>query len=62
MAAGQCLAADNNDKHGELDEVVVYGRGERLIGEAQAASEGTVGGADLGVRPLLRVAELLEVV
>ena len=62
VAAGQSLAADNNDKHGELDEVVVYGRGERLIGEAQAASEGTVGGADLGVRPLLRVAELLEVV
>ncbi|MGC4027732.1 MAG: TonB-dependent receptor [Steroidobacteraceae bacterium] len=45
-----------------LSEVVVYGRGERLIGAAQAASEGTVGGADLGVRPLLRVAELLEVV
>ncbi|MEO6367534.1 MAG: TonB-dependent receptor, partial [Steroidobacteraceae bacterium] len=45
-----------------LEEVVVFGRGERLIGEAQAASEGTVGGADLGVRPLLRVAELLEVV
>jgi outer membrane receptor protein involved in Fe transport len=46
----------------ELDEVVVFGRGERLIGEAHAASEGTVGGADLGVRPLLRVAELLEAV
>lgn len=46
----------------QLDEVVVYGRGERLIGVAQAASEGTVGGADLGVRPLLRVAELLEAV
>jgi outer membrane receptor protein involved in Fe transport len=45
-----------------LDEVVVFGRGERLVGTAQAASEGTVGGADLSVRPLLRVAELLEVV
>ena len=30
------------------------------LGTAQAASEGTVGGADLSVRPLLRVAELLE--
>jgi outer membrane receptor protein involved in Fe transport len=53
------LAAEGSD---QLDEVVVYGRGERLIGIADAASEGTVGGADLGVRPLLRVAELLEVV
>jgi outer membrane receptor protein involved in Fe transport len=46
----------------ELEEVVVFGRGERLIGIASAASEGTVGGADLAVRPLLRVAELLEAV
>ena len=45
-----------------LEEVLVFGRGERLIGIADAASEGTVGGADLTVRPLLRVAELLEVV
>src|SRR5882757_1510210 len=45
-----------------LDEVVVFGRGEELIGKADAASEGSVGGADLSVRPLLRVAELLEVV
>jgi outer membrane receptor protein involved in Fe transport len=61
LYATQGVAADA-DQHGDMDEVVVYGRGERLIGEAQAASEGTVGGADLGVRPLLRVAELLEVV
>ncbi len=40
----------------------MFGRGEQLIGKAEAASEGTVGGADLAVRPLLRVAELLEVV
>ena len=45
-----------------LEEVLVFGRAERLIGIAAAASEGTVGGADLSVRPLLRVAELLEVV
>jgi len=46
----------------QLKEVVVFGRGEELIGKAEAASEGAVGGADLSVRPLLRVAELLEVV
>ncbi len=55
------LAADSADDDG-LQEVVVYGREERLIGIVSAASEGTVGGADLGVRPLLRVAELLEAV
>lgn len=43
-----------------LEEVTVFGRAERKIGVADAASEGTVGGDDLLVRPLLRVAELLE--
>lgn len=42
--------------------IVVFGRGEAKIGVAQAASEGSVSGADLLVRPLLRVAELLEAV
>ena len=46
----------------QLQEVVIFARGENLIGKAAAASEGAVGGADLSVRPLLRVAELLEVV
>jgi outer membrane receptor protein involved in Fe transport len=55
-AVGPAMAADT------LEEVIVFGRGERLIGTAEAASEGAVGGADLAVRPLLRVAELLEVV
>ncbi len=45
-----------------LDEVVVFGRAEKQIGSSVAASEGTVAGADLSVRPLLRVAELLEAV
>lgn len=43
-------------------ELVVFGRGEAKIGTAHAASEGSVGGSDLLVRPLLRVAELLEAV
>ena len=46
----------------EPDEVVVFGRNLELLGTAEAASEGTVGGADLLVRPMLRVAELLEAV
>ncbi|WP_244999578.1 hypothetical protein [Brevundimonas nasdae] len=45
-----------------VDDVVVYGRGERKIGIAVAASEGAVAGADLSVRPILRTAELIEAV
>jgi outer membrane receptor protein involved in Fe transport len=46
----------------QVSEVVVFGRGLAKIGVAQAASEGTITGSDLLVRPLLRVAELLEAV
>jgi outer membrane receptor protein involved in Fe transport len=42
------------------DEVIVFGRNLELLGTAEAASEGSVGGADLLVRPMLKVAELLE--
>lgn len=41
-------------------EIIVYGRGEQRIGQAGAASEGGVAGADLELRPLLRPAEILE--
>ena len=44
------------------EEIVVFGRSLELVGRAEAASEGTVAGADLLVRPMLRVAELLEAV
>jgi outer membrane receptor protein involved in Fe transport len=47
---------------GDSKEIVVFGRGESKIGTAQSASEGTISGADLLVRPLLRTAELLEAV
>jgi outer membrane receptor protein involved in Fe transport len=40
--------------------IYVYGRGEKRIGTAGAASEGGVAGADLEVRPLLRPGEILE--
>ncbi|WP_172262987.1 TonB-dependent receptor [Caulobacter sp. RHG1] len=46
----------------EVEAVTVFGRGENKIGVALAASEGSIGGGDLLVRPLLRVAELLEAV
>ena len=70
MALGACLAgslaqADEAVKIAPVDsvqEVVVFGRGEAKIGIAHAASEGTIGGADLLVRPLLKTAELLEAV
>ncbi|MFX9181098.1 TonB-dependent receptor, partial [Acinetobacter baumannii] len=42
--------------------MVVFGRTEAKIGVARAASEGTISGSDLLVRPLLRTAELLEAV
>jgi outer membrane receptor protein involved in Fe transport len=41
---------------------VVFGRATQLLGTADAASEGSVGGADLLVRPMLKTAELLEAV
>ena len=69
VAAGPAMAADNPQgpvstapADNNVGEVVVFGRGEAKIGVAQAASEGTVAGSDLLVRPLLRVAELLEAV
>jgi hypothetical protein len=43
-------------------DIIVFGRGEAKIGVAGAASEGSVAGSDLLIRPLLRVAELLEAV
>lgn len=45
-----------------VSEVAVFGRAEKRIGKAAAASEGAVAGADLSVRPILRTAELIEAV
>jgi len=44
----------------EIEELVVFGRNTDLIGQAEAASVGYVGGADLLIRPLVKTAELLE--
>lgn len=56
------FAAEANDAGDDASTIIVFGRGEDKIGTAHAASEGSVSGADLLVRPLLRVAELLEAV
>ena len=45
-----------------IDEVVVYGRAQSLIGTALSSSEGLVGYSDLELPPLLRVGELVEAV
>jgi outer membrane receptor protein involved in Fe transport len=61
-------APSNTDAPADGDEssakapIVVFGRAESKIGTANAASEGTIAGADMLVRPLLRTAELLEAV
>ncbi|MBO9622773.1 MAG: TonB-dependent receptor [Sphingomonas sp.] len=63
VSDAEAPAADAPSAEGpDGPEIVVFGRGERKIGVAQAASEGSVGGSDLLVRPLLRTAELLEAV
>jgi outer membrane receptor protein involved in Fe transport len=62
QSAGQGGPGDGAAAAPQLEEVVVFGRATQLIGAADAASEGAVGGTDLSVRPLVRVAEMLEVV
>ncbi len=45
-----------------LEEVVVYGREDSLIGTADSSATGEVGAAELDSRPFLRRGELMEVV
>jgi len=64
-AEPETRAADDQSANGQSSngqEIVVFGRAEAKIGVAAAASEGTISGQDLLVRPLLKVAELLEAV
>ncbi len=58
-AADDATAAEAGDA-APGDTIDVYGRGEKRIGVAGAASEGGVAGRDLEVRPLLRPGEILE--
>lgn len=45
-----------------IDEVIVTGRLDRLQGTPVSASQGVVTDEQLGLRPILRTGELLEVV
>ncbi|MEW5687709.1 MAG: TonB-dependent receptor [Pseudomonadota bacterium] len=65
LVCGQAAAAEDEavaTAGDSVQEVVIFGRGEAKIGIAHAASEGTIAGSDMLVRPLLRTAELLEAV
>lgn len=55
-------AEDQPSAAREGDTVIIYGRAIEQIGEAQSASEGVVGYADLSTRPISRAAELVEVI
>jgi outer membrane receptor protein involved in Fe transport len=45
-----------------LEEVLVEGRRQVLVGEARSASEGVVGQMELSIRPILRPGDVLEAV
>jgi outer membrane receptor protein involved in Fe transport len=62
MFPASLALAQVNATQEAVEEVIIFGRSLELVGTAEAASEGTVAGADLLVRPMLRVAELLEAV
>ncbi len=55
-------AWDEGGRAGVVEELVVYGRAEPLLGEAATASEGIVGYDDIQAPPKLRVGELVEAV
>ena len=55
-------AATAEDDGPPLEEIIVFGRAAQQIGFATAGSEGRVGHADLSLRPIGRVGELLEAV
>jgi hypothetical protein len=57
LGAGPAAAQDD-----EPEVIVVYGRAEEQLGVATAGSEGRVGRADLELRPLARIGEVLETV
>ena len=64
-AEPEAKPADDQSANGQAStgqEIVLFGRAEAKIGVAAAASEGTISGQDLLVRPLLKVADLLEAV
>ncbi len=60
QAQSGTVQADGGNAQPEVEEVVVFGRNSNLLGSAVAASQGSISGADLLIRPMLKPAELLE--
>mgnify|MGYP003651109539 FL=1 len=60
LGASAPLTSHAQDAARSIEEIVVFGRNSDLIGTADSASEGSVAGADLLIRPMLKVSELLE--
>jgi outer membrane receptor protein involved in Fe transport len=58
--AGAATANAANPGQAAVEEVIVFGRNTELVGKALAATEGSIGGADLLIRPMFKTAELLE--
>lgn len=64
MASGGKVFAQTatNSEPTRLNEIVVEGRADSLVGIADSATQGTVGAAQLAERPTLRPGEVLETV
>jgi outer membrane cobalamin receptor len=64
MACAICAAnaQESTNKPTRLEEVVVQGREDSLVGVADSATQGTVGAKQLADRPILRSGEILETV
>ena len=60
LIAGAQSLHGHEDHAQVLEELLVFGRSELLIGSAMSASEGLVGYDDIQLPPLLRVGELTE--
>ncbi|HMJ88692.1 MAG TPA: TonB-dependent receptor, partial [Candidatus Acidoferrum sp.] len=64
LACAICVAhgQESTNKITRLDEIVVEGREDSLIGVADSATQGTVGAKQLADRPIQRAGEILETV
>ena len=63
LAAATAQPAIAHDGNSELvEELIVYGRAQNIIGDAVQASEGIVAYDDIRLPPLLRIGELTEAV
>jgi hydrogenase/urease accessory protein HupE len=58
LASGTASAAAAETPR--VEEIIVTGRGDSLLGAAESASQGVVGAVQLELRPTFRVGEILE--